>query len=149
MSYAEYDYLKNGFSSSGSKIPDIPIVRVLLSVKGREFGIQGPVLVDTGFDRGVYANYAIASYLEGCEPVSREALEAPGHLIDCEVFTMECSLLDSVTSEPVVDLGEVQVHVPTDPNDLTDEVLIGRNVLNSLEMILNGEKLKTRSLPQP
>jgi len=134
--YLEYRYVEDG-----PNIPDIPIVQILLSVKGRKQGIQGPALVDTGFDRGLYANLIIAKHLKGERPAAEEALEAPGHIINCEIFKMECRLTDQERS---IDLGEVSVHVPTNPEDLTEEALIGRTLINQLEITLNGRTLRAR-----
>lgn len=137
-SCVEYEYVKNGFSRSGQKIPNIPIVNLLLHIQGREVGVRGPALVDTGYDRGIYANLAIANYLADREPIAKETLEAPGHPIECEVYAIKCRMVNDTR----VDLGKVHVHVPINPADLADEPLIGREVLNRMRMVLNGEKLR-------
>jgi len=143
LSYIEYRYLEDGVTATGSKIPDLPIVNLVLRVTGRNQALSGPALVDTGFDGGIYANLTIASYLEGLEPGSSERLGTPGHTIECEVYEASCYFQGP--QEKKIDLGRVNVHIPTDPDDLTENVLVGREVINLLEMRLDGRKLRVRA----
>ncbi len=142
MSYLEYKYSEDGITASGSKIPDLPVVDLVVRSTGKKQALAGPALVDTGFDGGVYANLAIASYLEGLKPAASERLGAPGHVIECEVYQALCYL--SGRREKNISVGRVNVHVPTDPADLTENVLVGREILNSLEVILDGRMLRVR-----
>jgi hypothetical protein len=140
LTYLEYDYVEDGISRSGRRIPDIPVVEILLYDEQRKKGVRGPALVDTGFDGGVYANLTVAAFLEGSKPVAEEIVEAPGHLIRCELFKVSCRLVGRTSSG--VNVGEIEVHVPTEPMDLPGDVLIGRMLLNRLQMSLSGKRLK-------
>lgn len=140
MTYLEYDYLEDGISRAGRKIPDVPVMEIMLYDKQRKKGVRGPAIVDTGFDGGVYANLTVAAFLEGCKPLAEEVIEAPGHLIRCEVFKASCRLVGQLSNG--VEVGEVEVQVPTEPTDLSGDVLIGRILLNRLQMFLNGKRLR-------
>jgi predicted aspartyl protease len=117
------------FNSVGGKSQDFRLWK----------GVRGPALVDTGFDGGIYANLTVASFLEGNKPVAEEVVEASGHSIRCELFKVSCRLVDGKGSG--VEIGEVEVHVPTEPMDLSGDVLVGRMLLNRLQVSLNGKRL--------
>lgn len=146
MTYLEYDYMEDGISRAGRRIPDVPVMEIILYDKQRKKGVRGPAIVDTGFDGSVYANLTVAAFFEGRKPTAEEIIEAPGHLIRCEVFKSSCRLVD--LSENGVEVGEIEVHVPTEPTDLSGDVIIGRILLNRLQMSLNGKKLRAEPNPQ-
>ncbi|MFQ6074622.1 MAG: hypothetical protein ACE5Z5_00610 [Candidatus Bathyarchaeia archaeon] len=145
LTYLEYEYVEGGVSRAGRKIPDVPVMEIMLYDERRKKGVRGPAIVDTGFDGGVYANLTVATFLEGYKAVAEEVIEAPGHLIRCEVFRASCRLL--YPSGNGVGVGEVEVHVPTEPMDLSGDVLVGRILLNKLQMSLNGKRLRARPNP--
>jgi len=140
LTYLEYDYAEDGISRSGRRIPDVPVLEILLYDQRRKKGVRGPAIVDTGFDGGIYANLTVASFLEGSKPVAEEVVEAPGHSIRCELFKMSCRLVNGKGSG--VEIGEIEVHVPTEPMDLSGDVLVGRMLLNRLQMSLDGKRLR-------
>ena len=76
--------------------------------------------------------------LRGLEPLRLKQLMHPlvGRVVT-EVYKVRCSLVtpDLSAKRP---LGEVNVYVPTEPEYLSDEVLVGREVLNKLRLPLNG-----------
>ena len=58
---------------------------------------------------------------------------------------MEAALLDRGSGQQIP-LGTVNLYIPTEPEYLSNEVLIGREILNKLELRLNGRwtEIKTR-----
>lgn len=131
-----YLYEANGINEYGSAIPDIPVVYLLLeSSRGRAWG---PAVVDTGFDGGVYPNSKVVRILRGLRPIQLKHLEHPllGR-IQAEVYKARCSLVspDLSVVEP---MGEIEIYVPTEPEFLGEEVLVGRELLNKLRITLDG-----------
>lgn len=53
----KYPYANDGYTTGGEKIPDIPVV--YLVVKFGKFRAHGPAIVDTGFDGGIYPNMEV------------------------------------------------------------------------------------------
>ena len=128
-----YSYADDGFTMHGEKIPDIPIVYLRLQV-GR-FRASGPAIVDTGFDGGVYPNMEIIKMFRGLEPKARVVFENPLFgASDFEVYTARAWLKNGRME---FDLGDVRVYVPTEPELVTEEVLIGREIINDKFKILS------------
>lgn len=98
-------------------------------------------VVDTGFDASIYSNMVLAELLEGMQPVRIRELEAPGHKIRSELFEVECRLCDS-DWKPAANLGKVDVFVPVEPEDITPDILVGREVLNGMDLRLDGHYLR-------
>lgn len=110
---ASYTYVEDGYDPRGRKLPAIPVLWLELSVPGAR--LRGPCIIDTGFDGALYASEDLALLLEEAEPEGIDFLYTVGEQeIECEVFRAEC-LLISGGGEPVAELGEVPVHVPTFP----------------------------------
>lgn len=139
----EYAYEANGFSATGRRVPDVPIVIVKLARLDKSIVARGPAVVDTGFDGGIYPNVKIALFLEGLKPSLSEYLDHPylGR-VSCEVYEVQGSLAHSKAELP---LGNVYVYTPTEPQYLTEEVLVGREILNKLKIALNGYKVTVNS----
>ena len=104
-------------------------------------GLVGESIIDTGFDAAIYANLKLVEFLEGVRPTRTGDLQAAGHSIDCEVFTVECHVVD-VRSKSILSLGRVEVYCPVNPNDLSEDVIVGRAILNRLTLHLNGKVTK-------
>jgi hypothetical protein len=122
-----YYFAEDGYTELGEKIPDIPIVHLIIKV-GRKRA-RGPAIVDTGFDGGIYPNMEIVKMFEGLKPVTKVFLENPLYgLSEFEVYTAEAFLYQGGN---LTSLGDVKVYIPTEPELLTGEVLIGREILNS------------------
>jgi hypothetical protein len=131
-----YKYIDDGYSSSGRKLPDLPVVTLLLRRRDRRLQAKGLAIVDTGFDGSVYPSISLLKLLEGMKPRQVEYLFHPLYArIDCEVYELDAFLLNG--SEQV-SLGQVLVYAPTDPDYISDEVLIGREILNNHKILLNG-----------
>lgn len=104
---------------------------------------RGPAIVDTGFDGGIYPNMEIVRMFEGLKPMAKVFLENPLYgLSEFEVYVAEAFLYQGGSR---MSLGNVRVYVPTEPELLTGEVLIGREILNSMaqSMILDMRSKQT------
>jgi len=141
LSVMNYPYREDGILPDGSRVPDIPIVAILIVRGDVGKGLVGESIVDTGFDAGIYANSNLAEFLEGARPSRTTSLKAAGHSVSCEVFDVECHIVDQ-DSKPVLPLGEVEVFCPVDPIDLTEDVIVGRAILNRLSLQLDGKLTK-------
>ena len=107
---------------------------------------EEPAIVDTGFDGGIYPNIKVIKILEGLKPLKVKRIESPLYEpIECEIYNVEAALLDRGSGRQIP-LGTVNLYVPTEPEYLSNEVLIGREILNKLELRLNGRwtEIKTR-----
>nr|MDO8080371.1 hypothetical protein [Candidatus Freyarchaeota archaeon] len=136
-----YNYVEDGIDRSGKRIPDIPVAWIILHRKNENRKILGPCIVDTGFDGGIYANPELSLNFEGIPPEGTEWFYSAGdHDIECDVYSAECFLLRS--GEETVPLGKVRVYIPVRLEDLPEETIMGREVLNSLTVVLDGKNLK-------
>lgn len=135
-----YDYHENGYDVKGRKLPAVPVLWLELSLPSAK--LRGPCIIDTGFDGAVYANEKLALLFEGVEPIGIDILYTVGEQeVECEVFKVE-GYITSETGEPIVELGEVSVLIPTSPENLSYEVVVGRAILNTLKLKLNGKKVE-------
>ena len=135
----EYAYEANGFSATGRRVPDVPIVMIKLLRLDKPLMARGPAVVDTGFDGGLYPNIKIVTFLEGLKPRFSEYLDHPYFgKVDCEVYEVQGFLIHSKVEST---LGNVFIYTPMEPQYLTDEVLVGREVLNQLKIALDGYKV--------
>jgi|YelNatPaOPRAMG01_1025707.scaffolds.fasta_scaffold16820_3 hypothetical protein len=123
-----YPYVDDGYSMAGEKIPDIPIIYLILRV-GR-FRASGPAIIDTGFDGGVYPNMEIIKMFEGLKPKATVLFENPIFgASEFEVYSAEAWVKNGAGE---ISLGGVKVYIPTEPELVTGEVLIGREVINGM-----------------
>ena len=141
MSSTNYPYKEDGILPDGSRVPDIPILTLLIVRRDLRKGLIGESIVDTGFDAGIYANLNLVEFLEGASPRRTTSLRAVGHSVSCEIFDVECHIVDQ-SSKPVLPLGRVEVFCPVDPIDLSEDVVVGRAILNRLKLELNGKLAK-------
>ena len=129
-----YAYVEDGMTAQGIKIPDIPIVYLVIQV-GR-LRARGPAIVDTGFDGGIYPNFEIVRLFEGMKPLRVVEFENPIYgRSEFEVYEADAYLYHEGT---YISIGKVNVYIPTEPELLTGEVLIGREVLNRWRLALNS-----------
>lgn len=134
-----YYYLEDGFLPDGAKIPDIPIVYLTLEVG--EFRARGPAILDTGFDGGVYPNIDIIKLFEGIRPIKTVEFENPLYQrSEFEVYSANAYLYHEGSYIPI---GNVNVYIPVEPELLSEEVIIGREIINLWETTL---KPKTKML---
>lgn len=132
-------YIKNGFSVTGKKISDIPALTLIIRRKNKP-KIKGDGIVDTGFDGGLLPNLELLEYLRGEHPDYIEELEGTGgEIILCEVYLTECW----IGNKKNLKLRNVPIYAPTNPEYITREVLIGRELLNQLKITLDGRSAKT------
>jgi len=144
-----YRYVENGLSFRGSKIPNVPVFYLLIKRAERPYELAGQAIVDTGFDGGLLPNEKIIRYFEGIEPEGQDEIEVFGQVVPIELYTVEAWLVKEAngipTKEKVLRLQPLRVFVPTRPEFISDEVLIGRETLNNIAFCLNGKlsKIKT------
>ncbi len=131
-----YAYEVDGLDEQGERIPDVPVVYLVLEAdRGRA---RGPAVLDTGFDGGLYPSIEVVRILRGMRPAAVRHLEHPlWGFVECEVYRVRASLA-SPDFTSVAPLGEVNVYTPTEPEFLSEEVLVGREVLNRLKVRLDG-----------
>jgi len=134
-----FNYREGGTLPDGLKIPNIPTMTLLLVRTDIEKAALADGLVDTGFDGAIYSNLELANFLSGMRPTSTTEMESPGHLIEGEVFEVPTIL---VTDKAVrrVDLGNSEIFVPLNPSDLTEDIVIGRKILNKFRIMLDGPR---------
>lgn len=122
-----YPYVEDGYMAHGEKIPDIPVAYLL--VKAGKFRARGPAVIDTGFDGGIYPNMEIIRMFEDIEPRAKVNFENPLFGVsEFEVYIAEAFLYSGTQQ---ITLGEVRVYIPTEPELVVGEVLLGREIINS------------------
>jgi len=130
-------YAPDGYSATAKKLPDLPVAKLLLRRADRRLQARGPAVIDTGFDGGVYPSVEAVRLLEGLRPKFVEPLFHPLHgRIESEVFDLDAYII--LPDDRRVSLGSVQVYTPTYPEYLSDESLIGREILNKRRILLDG-----------
>jgi len=136
-----YRYKEDGILPDGSRLADIAIMNLTLVRRDVKKALTGEAIVDTGFDESLYANIQLVEFLEGLRPVKTATLQALGHEISCEVFKVECYLADD-DLRPTLNLREVEVYTPINIGDLSEDVIVGRAILNRLKLQLTGKFLQ-------
>jgi hypothetical protein len=137
-----YNYADDGYTELGEKIPAIPIVHLV--VRNGRRRAHGPAIVDTGFDGGIYPNMEIVKMFEGVEPTAKMTFENPLYgASEFEVYVAEASLYHGGKQ---IDLGRVRIYIPTEPELLTGEVLVGREVLNNKTRMLTMDMRRRRTI---
>ena len=130
-------YAPDGYSATARKLPDVPVVRLLLRRTDRRLLARGPAVIDTGFDGGVYPSLEAVRLLEGLRPKFVEPLFHPLYgKIDSEVYELDAYLV--LEGNEAISLGAAHVYTPTDPEYLSDESLIGREIINKHRILLDG-----------
>lgn len=141
-----YRYVEDGVSFRGSKIPDVPVFYLSIKRDERPYELAGQAMVDTGFDGGLFPNEKIIRYLEGIEPDGQNEIEVFGQVVPVELYTVEAWLVKEANGIPakekVLQLQPLRVFIPTRPEFISEEVLIGREALNNIAFRLNGRLAK-------
>jgi len=57
--------------------------------------------------------------------------------IACEVFRAKVNIVE-IKSDESLNIGYVNVYIPKEPDFISDEVLVGREILNKIKLYLNG-----------
>lgn len=141
LTLTNYPYKEDGILPDGSKVPDIPLMNLMVVRRDLRKGLIGESIIDTGFDAGIYANLNLVEFLEGSRLVRKALLQAAGHSVTCEVFAVECHVIDQ-HAKPLLSLGTVEAYCPVDPGDLSEDVIVGRAILNQLRLELDGKLTK-------
>jgi hypothetical protein len=132
-----YKFRSDGFDRSGVKIPDFPIINILLE-KPNGDKLSGPAIIDTGFDGPLFANEALTFFLADIPKENEKVIGGYGaNEFTCELFKIEASIVDS-NRKIVNRLGQIQVFIPIDLNYLSEYVIIGRELLNTIKICLDG-----------
>jgi predicted aspartyl protease len=106
LNSTHYPYEEDGILRDGSKVPDIPVMNLLIVRRDRRKGLLGESIVDTGFDAAIYASLNLVEFLEGATPKKTASLQTAGRDVICEVFDVECYIMDQ-DSKLVLPLGRV------------------------------------------
>jgi len=132
-----YVYEVDGLDKEGEKIPDIPVIYLVLETsRGRA---RGPAVLDTGFDGGLYPNVEVIRILRGLKPLTLKRLEHPLYgFVECEVYGVKAGIASPDFTQ-IIPLGEIRVYTPVELDFLSEEVLLGREALNRLKIRLDGE----------
>ncbi|MGC8831061.1 MAG: hypothetical protein ACP5PQ_00550 [Thermoproteota archaeon] len=137
-----YHYAEDGYTDRGEKIPDIPVIHLV--IRAGRYRAHGAAIIDTGFDGGIYPNMEIVRMFEGVEPTAKAIFENPLYgASEFEIYVAEASLYYGGEQ---MGLGRVRVYIPTEPELLTGEVLVGREVLNNKMRLLTMNMQKRRVL---
>ena len=72
MNSMNYPYREDGILPDGSRVPDIPILTLLIVRRDLGKGLVVESIVDTGFDAGIYANLNLVEFLVGSEMCIRD-----------------------------------------------------------------------------
>lgn len=148
-----YRYVENGTSFKGLKILDIPVFYLSIKRDERPYELAGQAIVDTGFDGGLFPNEKIIRYFEGIDPDGQDEMEVFGQVVPVELYRVKAWLVKEAdgrpTKEKILPIQPVQVFIPTRPEFISEEVLIGRETLNNIAFCLNGKlsKIKTQQKP--
>jgi len=116
-------------------------MKLILLRRDLKKALVGEAIADTGFDESLYANIQLVEFLAGLRPIRTSILRALSHEVTCEVFKIECYLADN-NLKPALNLQEVEVYVPINVEDLSEDVIIDRVILNRLKLQLNGKFLQ-------
>ena len=57
--------------------------------------------------------------------------------IACEAFRAKVNIVEIKTNESI-NICYVNVYIPKEPDFISDEVLVGREILNKIKLYLNG-----------
>ncbi|MFQ6003569.1 MAG: hypothetical protein ACE5KJ_07470 [Candidatus Zixiibacteriota bacterium] len=113
----EFNYVKR------YGVPDIPVLYVALKIGNKRIG--GPALLDTGFDGGVYPNQILSEFLASTSPKKKEILEDTSGEVECDILELESEVFHP-ESDFRKSIGKVQIYLPTKDENLTEDVVVGR-----------------------
>jgi len=138
MKWVKYEYEEGSILPDGSKVPNIPTLKIMLVRKDIKKFTVGDVVIDTGFDYSLYANTEVSNFLEGLKPVGKIQLKSVKEPIECEVYETEASIVTEDLKQ-IRKLGKIKIDVPTSIENLTGDALVGREILNSLTLKFDGK----------
>ena|GEM_PF-6948794 len=86
-----YYYAEDGYTETGERTPEIPIVHLIVKVDRKR--AHGPAIINTGFDGGIYSNIEIVKMFERIKPIAKLHFENPLYgLSEFEIYIAEPSL---------------------------------------------------------
>lgn len=145
--WVKYAYETGGILPDGSKVPDIPTLKIMLVRKDIGKFTVGDALIDTGFDYSFYSNIEVSNFLEGLKPAGKIQLKSVAEPIECEIYETE-AFIATGDLKRVKNLGKIKIYVPVNVENLSDDALIGREILNSLTMKLDGKYTEISERPK-
>ncbi len=122
----------------GRELLDVPLIFIALSHDAGKAG--GPAILDTGFDGGVYPNSFLYDLLKDLESIDEEVLKDVTGTIRCSILELKAEIFHPETDLTKV-LGNVRVYLPNKREHLSENVIVGREILNKLDIRLNGKKV--------
>ncbi len=128
----EFDY------APGDGLPAIPVIYIALSYGAERVG--GPAILDTGFDGGIYPNGFLYESLKDLEFRGKEILKDVTGTIICNTLEVEAEIFHRETGLTKA-LGDVVVYLPENPVHRSENVIVGREILNELDIRLNDGKV--------
>lgn len=136
-----YKYAKDGKTQTNKIIPNIPIMWLRLRTPQRS--AVTPAIVDSGFDGGLYSDDKLPTILEEETPIGIETLYSPGSEVKCEIFKVRAWLIEEKGGKDKIDIGQILIYVPIRVRDLAENIILGREVLNKLDVALeHGEETR-------
>ena len=131
-----YSYVRNGYTKYGDKIPNIPVIHLALRIG--KYIARGLAIIDTGFDGGIYPNIDIIKLFRGIKPLRIIEFEHPTYgICEFEIYQAETYLYHN---GKYISIGKNNIYIPTEPELITEEVLVGREILNKLKIVLDPQK---------
>lgn len=133
-----YDYVEASRTPTGQEIPKIPVL--WLRIRSKHKSAITPAIIDTGFDGGIYSDDRLPLVFEGESSIGMETLYSLGHSVVCQVFEAETSLIEERSRKEALKIGNVHVYIPMRINDLAESIIVGRGVLNTMDLLLSHVK---------
>ena len=97
-------------------------------------------MVDTGFDGGIYPNEYLYDYLSKLELKSdkeEKLMDVTGE-INCKILYVRAEIFDP-NSDLRYNLGRVKIYLPEGREYISENVIVGREIINNLDIRLNGK----------
>ncbi|KXA89767.1 hypothetical protein AKJ39_05265 [candidate division MSBL1 archaeon SCGC-AAA259J03] len=136
-----YEYVEGDVTTSGEEIPEIPVI--WLRIRSTNRSAVSPALVDTGFDGGIYSNDRLPAVFEGEPPTGTATLHQSAGSVNCEIFLPEVGVVEKGGNEDTIELGDMPVYIPTRVDELAENIIVGRRILNRLNLFLeDGKRLE-------
>jgi len=143
LTWTSYRYREDGILPDGGKLPDIPTLNLSFLRRDLKKALIATAFIDTGFDGTIYANDDMLEFLEGLKPEMKDSLKGVEKEVECEVYKIEVKLVTE-DLKIIKGLGKIRVYVPIDPKNLAEDIVIGREILNSLGLKLDGKYVEVK-----
>lgn len=136
-----YEYVSGGKFPSGEEIPNIPVL--WLRIRSSKRSAIAPILVDTGFDGGIYSDDRLPVIFEEDSPTGMIELQQVTGSVKCEIFQSKIEIVKEGGAGNPIDLGNIPVYIPIRVNELAENIIAGRMVLNRVNLFLeDGNRIE-------